>query len=239
MSDNAQIAFIFARGGSKGVKNKNIHPVAGKPLIAHAIECALASKYVTQVIVSTDSDAIAAAARKHGAEVLQRPGELAQDTTPEILAWRHAIASYPALVADKERSLFVSLPATSPLRAPQDVDAAIERYRQGGYDLVLGITPAHRNPYFNMVTVDDKGLAHLVMQDAAVSRRQDAPEMYDITTCAYVSSPAYVESCAHLMQGRVGYVDIPAPRALDVDDAFDLHLADLLLTHPFDGTKED
>ncbi|MBI1861052.1 MAG: hypothetical protein HYR96_09070, partial [Deltaproteobacteria bacterium] len=84
-------ALIFARGGSKGVKNKNIRSVNGKPLIAHSIACALGSRWVGRVIVSTDSAEIGAVARQSGAEVLERPKELASDAVPELLAWRHAI----------------------------------------------------------------------------------------------------------------------------------------------------
>lgn len=97
-------AFIFARGGSKGVKNKNIYPVAGKPLIAHSIASALASRSVGRVVVSTDDSQIAAAAREHGAEVLDRPAAFAGDTTPEIVAWRHAIDSFRELFRGRTRS---------------------------------------------------------------------------------------------------------------------------------------
>ena len=236
MSDKTQTAFIFARGGSKGVTDKNIRPVAGKPLIAHSILCALQSRYVGRVIVSTDSGAIAAVAREYGAEVLARPKELAEDTSPELLAWRHAVASNAALFAGKN-ALFISLPATSPLRAPQDVDAAVERYRQGGCDIVFGIAPSHRSPYLNMVSVDEKGLIGLVIPGSKAVRRQDVPPVYDITTCVYVSGAGYVETCASLMQGRVGYVEIPPQRALDIDDEYDLYLADLMLAHPFGAMK--
>ncbi|MBT8489513.1 MAG: NTP transferase domain-containing protein, partial [Deltaproteobacteria bacterium] len=86
------VGFIFARGGSKGVKNKNIRQLAGKPLIAYAIETAKQSKLIDRVIVSTEDDEIAEIALSFGAEVpFVRPKELAQDNTPEILAWKHAI----------------------------------------------------------------------------------------------------------------------------------------------------
>ena len=86
------VAVIFARGGSKGLPGKNIRPLAGKPLIAWAIEHALAVKRIDRVIVSTDSEEIAAVAREYGAEVpFLRPAELARDDSPEWLAWRHAL----------------------------------------------------------------------------------------------------------------------------------------------------
>ncbi len=227
-------AFIFARGGSKGVKQKNIMPVAGKPLIAHSIESALASKFVDQVIVSTDDAAIADVSKKYGADVLQRPAELASDTASEILSWRHAIDSFPELFKDRKQP-FISLPATSPLRASEDVDAAITKFAEGKCDVLFGISPAHRNPYLNMVVVDDNDLIAIAMSGSSAVRRQDVPAMYDVTTCVYVADSKYVQSCAKLMEGRVGYVRIPPERALDIDTYYDLHLAELLLSQPFKG----
>lgn len=231
-------AFIFARGGSKGVKHKNIHPLAGKPLIAHSIEGALASRSVGRVIVSTDDDAIAEAALRHGAEVLRRPLELAGDTTPEILAWRHAIDCHPELFARPDPQPFISLPATSPLRAPQDVDAAVARFTSHPCDVLFGISPAHRNPWLNMVRVDEQGFIQVVIPGSAAVRRQDVPDVYDVTTCVYVGDAGYILRCTKLMEGRVGYVIIPPERALDIDTHYDLHLAELMLTHPYTGPKE-
>ena len=227
-------AFIFARGGSKGVKNKNIYPVAGKPLIAHSIASALASESVGRVVVSTDDSQIAAAAREHGADVLDRPAAFAGDTTPEIVAWRHAIDSFPELFQGPNAQPFISLPATSPLRAPQDIDAAVERFRTHPCDVLFGISPAHRNPYLNMVTVDSQGLIHIAIPGSAAVRRQDVPQMYDVTTCVYVGDAKYIQHCTRLMEGRVGHVVIPPERALDIDTYYDIHLAGLLLSHPFD-----
>lgn len=226
-------AFIFARGGSKGVKHKNIFPVAGKPLIAHSILSALASRSVDRVIVSTDDERIADTAREWGAEVLDRPAGLAGDATPELLAWRHAIDSFPALFTGPDSQPFISLPATSPLRSPQDVDAAIGRFLGHPCDVLFGITPAHRNPYLNMVTVDADGLISIATPGSSAVRRQDVPDMYDVTTCVYVGRPDYLRTCSRLMEGRVGHVMIPAQRALDIDNHYDLHLAGLLLSHPF------
>lgn len=232
-------AFIFARGGSKGVPHKNVFPVADKPLIAHSIESALASNSVGQVIVSTDDEQISKAAKAYGAEVLPRPAELAGDTTPEVLAWRHAIDGFPQLFTSKGAQPFISLPATSPLRAPEDIDAAVARFKKGGCDMVFGITPSHRNPYLNMVTIDDRDLIRIAMAGSSAVRRQDVPEMYDVTTCVYVGSADYIKNCGKLMDGRVGYVIIPPERALDIDNYYDLHLAELMLTHPYRPPKKE
>ncbi len=228
-------AFIFARGGSKGVKNKNIRLVGGKPLIAHSIASALESSHIGRVIVSTDSEDIAAAAKAHGADVLMRPDEMASDTAPEILAWRHAIESSKDVFKEGGQEIFLSCPATSPFRAPQDIDAGIERFQKGDCDIVFGITPSDSNPYLTMVTIGDDDLVHICIEGSKAVRRQDVPSVYDITSCVYVTSPDYVRNCERLIDGRVGYVEIPNERAIDIDTEYDLYLADLMLTHPFEG----
>ncbi|MCW5236775.1 acylneuraminate cytidylyltransferase family protein [Verminephrobacter eiseniae] len=232
-------AFIFARGGSKGVKNKNIYPVAGKPLIAHGIASALASQSVGRVVVSTDDAQIAAVAREHGAQVLERPAALAGDTAPELLAWRHAIDSFPQLFTGPAAQPFISLPATSPLRAAQDVDAAIAKFRSHPCDILFGISPARRNPYLNMVTIDAQGFIEIAIPGSTATRRQDVPEMYEVTTCVYVGDASYIQSCTRLMQGRVGHVVIPPERALDIDSYYDMHLAQWLLTQPYQPCAKD
>lgn len=226
-------AFIFARGGSKGIKNKNIKMVGGIPLIAHAIRCGLESKAIKQVIVSTDSDEIAKISKEFGAQALIRPKDLASDTSPELLSWKHAIENRDDVFVDREKSLFISLPATSPLRASIDVDRAVEKFLKGGCDIVFGITPSQRNPYLNMVTVGEDDLIHLVIDGLQVYRRQDVPEVFDITTCVYVSNPKYILSCSRLMDGKVGYVNIPNKRSIDIDNEYELYLADLMLKYPF------
>jgi N-acylneuraminate cytidylyltransferase len=164
-----------------------------------------------------------------------RPQDLASDASPELLSWKHALDSVPE--ACGPGGLFISLPATSPLRAPADVDNAVERFRAGGCDILFGITPARRNPWLNMVTAGADGLIRIVNSGSSAVRRQDVPEVFDITTCVYIADPAYIRACARIMEGRVGYVEIPAERSLDIDDPFDMHLAELLLTHPFKGLE--
>lgn len=232
-------AFIFARGGSKGVKNKNVYLVAGKPLIAYSIRSAMASASIDRIVVSTDDVQIASVAREYGAEVLDRPVELARDTTPEIMAWRHAIDCFPQLFTGPGAQPFISLPATSPLRSSEDVDAAISRFSSHPCDVLFGISPAHRNPYLNMVKIDPHGFISLAISGSTAVRRQDVPDMYDVTTCIYVAHADYIQSCNRLMEGRVGYVIIPPERALDIDTYYDLHLAELMLRHPYTSFHKD
>jgi N-acylneuraminate cytidylyltransferase len=120
------LALVPARGGSKGVARKNVRPLAGKPLIAHTIEHALASQRITRTIVSTDDDEIADVASAFGAEVpFRRPSEFAQDLSPDIDVFRHALE----WLRDEEGyvpELVVHLRPTGPLRNVRRIDEAIE-----------------------------------------------------------------------------------------------------------------
>ena len=223
------VAFIFARGGSKGLPGKNIKPLVGKPLIAHAIATARACPLLETVIVSTDDPDIAAVARDHGAEVpFLRPAHLAQDDSPEWLAWRHAIDWFL-----RERGgfdSFVSLPPTSPFRAVADVEACLNRlHAQPDTDIVITVRAAERSPWFNMVRLDPDGTARLVIApEQGIARRQDAPPVYDVTTVAYVARPAFILSAPGLFAGRVRTVQVPPERALDIDTPWDFRLAECI-----------
>jgi len=158
------VGAVFARGGSKGVPRKNLRLLAGKPLIAHAIQSALVSEIIDRVIVSTDDVEIASVARQYGAEVpFMRPPELAGDESPEWLAWQHALRALSENGAP-EIEVFVSIPPTSPLRAIQDIDACVQALRESDADIVITVKPAERSPYFNMVSLDEGGNARLVIQ---------------------------------------------------------------------------
>ena len=224
------VAFIFARGGSKGLPGKNIRLLAGKPLIAWSIEHAHSVKRIERVIVSTDSEEIAAVARDFGAEVpFMRPAELARDDSPEWLAWRHAIEWVRARVGDFDR--FISLPATAPMRLVEDVRTCLEALDEQT-DVILTMTPAQRSPWFNMVKADDSGfLSILVEGEQKIIRRQDAPQAYDLTTLAYVLRPNFIMNHDNIWQGRVRGVLIPQERAIDIDTEYDLKIAEFLMTN--------
>lgn len=228
-SPSRTVCFVFARGGSKGLPGKNTKLLAGKPLIAHSIEVARACARVESVIVSTDDSGIAEEAQKWGAEVpFLRPPELATDGAPEWLAWRHAIDWF-----ERERGkfdVFLSLPPTSPFRALEDVDACLDVLdADRRTDAVITVREAERSPYFNMVSLDPHGYAGLVVRPKdGITRRQDAPPVYDITTVAYAVRPAYIRHAERLLEGKVRTVQVPAERALDIDTPYDFELAEAI-----------
>jgi len=221
-------AFIFARGGSKGLPGKNIKPLVGKPLLQYSIESALESNEIDKVFVSTDDADIAKVAIASGAIVIDRPADLASDTSPEWLSWRHAID----LVIQEygEFDNFVSLPPTSPLRGVEDINAAILQRKNTHADICISVTEASRSPFFNMVKCSSDGMVELVCKsDQDVTRRQDAPEVFDITTVVYVATPDFVLNQYGIFSGKVTSITVPKGRAVDIDDIYDFKLAEAIL----------
>lgn len=230
--NNFCVAFIFARGGSKGVPRKNVLELGGMPLIAHSIQCALNCPFVHRVVVSTDDEEIADIALQYGAEVpFIRPKELADDTSSEFEAWKHAIREYQKLT-DEEFDVFVSLPPTSPLRSVEDVEACLDQFLTSDADMVVTVKEASRSPYFNMIRIDDEGFSHVVNTDPSgkrYTRRQDVPVVYDMTTVAYVSHPEFILNSDSVFSGKVKSVLVPDERALDIDTMMDFKFAEFLV----------
>ncbi len=224
------VAFIFARGGSKGLPGKNIRSLGGKPLIAWSIEHALAVKRIERVIVSTDSEEIAEVARNYGAEVpFKRPVELARDDSPEWLAWRHALC-YLQETSGSLPEAMVSIPTTAPLRLPIDVENCLDEYEKDDADIVITVTDAHRSPYFNMVKGNLDGTVSLVFTpQSSIDRRQDAPVVYDMATVCYVARPEFIRSRNSIFEGKVKAVHVPIDRAVDIDTLLDFQLAETIL----------
>lgn len=220
-------AFIFARGESKGVPGKNIRPLAGKPLLAYSIELARQVHAIDEMFVSTEDQRIGAVARECGATVIPRPSELAEDDSPEWLAWRHAVDW--VLNEKGHFNLFVSLPATSPLRNIDDVEKCIDRI-DDGTDVVVTMTDTSRSPWFNMLRLTEDDYVELLVQgDQRYTRRQDAPPGFDMSTVAFVARPGFIQQATSVFDGRVKAVRIPEERAVDIDTELDFQIAEWLM----------
>lgn len=221
-------AFIFARGGSKGLPGKNLKVLKGKSLLQRAVEGARAADCFEKIFLSTDDKAIADAGIKLGLEIIERPQVLAQDDSAEWQAWQHAIEVVNQ--REGEFDLFVSLPVTSPLRAVCDISTAIEQVKQNNRCICVAITPAQRSPYFNMVERDNDEYLTLVKRPKNnVVGRQYAPETFDLTTVIYAARPSVILSSNNLFENPVCGIQVPKERAVDIDDIYDFMLAECIL----------
>ena len=220
-------AFIFARAGSKGIKNKNIKKLLKKPLIQYTLEVISQIKEINHCFVSTDSPRIGNFAKKHGAIWIKRPIKLSQDNSPEWDAWRHSIICARKMIGNFDR--FDSLPVTAPLKKQQDIKNCLLKLKNDT-DIVVTITPSQRSPWFNMVKDNKDGYINLLMKNLnKISRRQDTPKTYDLTTVCYVANPNFILKKKNIWQGKVKGVLIPQERSLDIDTKHDFKVAELLI----------
>lgn len=222
-------AFVFARGGSKGLPKKNIKKLLGIPLIEYSIMHAKKLPFISEIFVSTDDKEIAEISKNAGARIIKRPFELASDKSAEWLSWQHAITKTKESFGSFEN--FISLPATSPLRSSNDIERAYKKRLSTDSDVCLAITPSNRNPYFNMVSRKDNSEIELLMGRGGFSRRQDVDLTYDITTVVYVSTPEFILSNTGIFDGTVTSVEVPKERAIDIDDIYDFNYAESVLNN--------
>lgn len=220
------IAVIPARGGSKGIKDKNIIDLGGKPLIAWAILVAKATSGIDRIIVSTDSEKISEVARDYGAEVYMRPDDLATDSALVIDALRHL---RDTLIAQGQRpDVFVLLEPTAPFRVPADIQNCAARVANGELDSIATFANAHTNPHRTWVVKD--GLPQPFIPGAvAWVPRQQLPEAYELTGSIYAFNPLDLpDDTISIMYGRFGAHIVPENRANDIDTIDDLRLANVI-----------
>lgn len=227
-------AFIFARGGSKGLPGKNIKKLCGKPLLVHSIEIAKSINTISEVFVSTEDEQIKEIALKHKAKLISRPRSLASDTSPEIDSWRHAIRYLEE--SGDSFDQFLSLPATSPLRSKIDIENIMHSFSDSS-DIVVTVTESARNPFFNLMKYNEDGYLETFSKNSSIHRRQDAPKCYDLTTVAYLSRPEYILNNSNLLDGKVSAVNIPPERAIDIDNETDFFIAEALLKRKINNEK--
>ena len=220
-------AFIFARGGSKGVPKKNIKLFCGKPLIQYSIDIAKEINEIQECFVSTDDQEIAEIANSIGATIIERPVSLSQDNSAEWLAWKHAVKWVKKNRGNFEK--FVSLPSTAPLRTIENVKSSIENLKIG-IDVVMTISSTNHNPSFNMVSKNKKkSIKLLIPSQTKIHRRQDTTEIFNITTVAYVTRPSYIENKSSIWNGNVIGFEIEKENSIDIDDLHDFKIAEFLM----------
>jgi len=218
------LVIIPARGGSKGVPQKNIKLLGGKPLIAHAIECALASKKATKVVVSTDDDAIASAANQYPIEVIKRPSELAEDDSNVVTAVTY---TYDYLKEDFD--VIVLLQPTAPLRTSADLDAVIDLLEKNiNTDGVISVVPMDDVHPARMYDLNETQQLVPLIENGETLRRQDLKPVYYRNGCFYaVRTKAFYEQQSFMVANKLAFVMNPN-WLINIDNQRDFQLATLL-----------
>ena len=227
------LCVIAARGGSAGVPGKNIRPLLGKPLLAWAVEKALKVDAFAHVAVSTDSEEIAAVARTAGADVpFMRPADLATAGTGKFQVWQHALKACETHYG-AGFDVYVDVDCTNPLIEIADIEASLDQFRKArtrNVDAVFTISPARRNPYFNLVEPDEHGALRMSKSRAeTVLSRQAAPPVFEHVAGVYVLDAGFLGRASHLLDGHAeGYL-VPEGKNLDIDSELDFEIIEYLM----------
>ena len=226
-----RICTICARGGSKGVPNKNIRNLLGKPLIVHSILQAKSSGFFDAIAISSDSSQILDVAKEWGAGYLiKRPDELATDLSAKLPAIKHCVVKTEKLSKCKY-DVIVDIDATSPLRNVEDIKNAVRLLEKSGVSNVITGTPARRSPYFNLVEVNGSGVARLSKPLATpITRRQDSPKCFDMNASIYVwRRKAFFENDTIFLPDTKLY-EMPAKRSIDIDSELDFEFVAYIMS---------
>ncbi|CAL2068832.1 MULTISPECIES: cytidylyltransferase domain-containing protein [Streptomyces] len=218
------LAVIPARGGSKGVPAKNLAPVGGVPLVARAVRECRATRLVTDVVVSTDDQAIAAAAREAGAEVVLRPAAIAGDTATSEAAVLHAMDAHEALHGAAV-DVVLLVQCTSPFIVREDIDGVAGAVAENGADTAVTVAPFHGFVWRESDGEgegDGEGGVGVNHDKSYRPRRQDRPQDFLETGTAYAMDAAGFREHGHRFFGRTELVRTDPARVLEIDDPHDL-----------------
>ena len=226
-----RICTICARGGSKGVKGKNIRPLNGKPLIAYSIEQAKQSGLFDVIAVSSDSDLILETAGSFGADYLiKRPDVLAIDQAAKLPVIKHCVAEVESLKGYAFDTI-VDLDATSPLRSIEDIKAAVALLEDSGVSNVITAMPSRRSPYFNLVELNAKGFVELSKPlEMPVVRRQDAPKCFDMNASIYAWVRSTFLTSDSIFNDDTKLYVMPEERSIDIDSELDFKFVEFLIS---------
>ena len=226
---NNYICTICMRGGSKGVPNKNLRNINGKPLMAYTIEAAIKSNLFNNIVVSTDSKKIANTAKNLGVEAwFLRPSELATDQAPKVPVIRHALIEAEKYY-NTSFDAIIDLDATSPLRTSRDIVNAVKQFKDEAADILISGNKARKNPYFNMVERADGKLQKVKNIKKNIIRRQDAPEVYDMNASIYIWKREALLQSDDLFSQKTSIYIMPYERSIDIDTDFEWKIVELFL----------
>ncbi len=226
-----RIAVICARGGSKGVKGKNLRLLAGKPLLAHSIEQAKNSSLFHTVAVSSDSREILEAGEKFGADqLIERPADLASDSAPKVPAIRHC-AETAEQRSGVQFATIVDLDATAPLRTVDDIKGAVALLEESGAANVVSGALSRRSPYFNLVERDANGRVQLSKPPSdTIFCRQNSPQCFDLNASVFVWSRSALFSQLDTPLGADTLIYVmPEERSIDIDSELDFAFVEFML----------
>jgi CMP-N-acetylneuraminic acid synthetase len=222
-NDQKILAVIPARGGSKGIKRKNIRELAGKPLLVYSIEAALKSKYIDKVVVSTEDNSIAEIAKRYGADIIKRPLKLALDESPQIETIFHVLET----LKPRQFQIIILLQPTSPLRTYQDIDNAIENFLGKDCQSLVSVCTSHKELW--SLKIEKGYLKPIFPGNYLKRRRQNLPTIYVPNGAIFISDVENLRKFKGFYSDKTLPFVMPLERSIDIDTEFDFILAETLL----------
>lgn len=221
---NKYLAIIPARGGSKRLINKNILDLNGKPLIAYSIEAALNSKYINEVIVTSDSDSILEIAKQNKAKTIKRPKLLSNDTSTTFDAIKHTIKN------SEQFQYIVLLQPTSPLRNSTHIDAAIKLLEDKNADAIISICEMEHSPQCTDILPTNNSLVEFLNKEDCKKRSQDLATHYRLNGAIYIckTSKLLKEETFELKENIFGF-KMKQENSIDIDTKLDFLIAQTIL----------
>jgi CMP-N,N'-diacetyllegionaminic acid synthase len=223
---------ICARGGSKGLKNKNILKLNSKPLILHSIEQAKKIKKIKKIVVTSDSNKILKLTKKKVDLTILRPKKFSNDRSSKIEAIRHALRVSEKNFSEKF-DLLIDLDVTSPLRSVNDINKALNFFLKNNFENMVSGCKARKNPFFNQIMLKNKKV-QLVMKNKNYIRRQDAPKVFDLNASIYIWTREAILKNNKLINSKTGFFEMPTTRSIDIDEFLDLKFVEFIKNRGFD-----
>ena len=219
---------ICARSGSKGVPNKNIEKIAGKPLIQHTIEQAKKSKVFSDIIVSSDCKKILKIAEKLGVHTLKRTYQLSKDFVGKVDVIRDAAIKAQKML-DKKFDNVIDLDVTSPLRKVSDIHNSFKKFQNGNYQNLITGCVARKNPYFNMIEIKKNVLSISKRTNKKIYSRQKSPQVFEMNASIYIWKNKALMNKSNLITSKTAFYEMPEERSIDIDTMLDWKIVSFLM----------
>ena len=228
MKNKHILCTICARGGSKGLPNKNLLKIGDKSLIGHTLTQAKAIDAIDCIIVSSDSNEILKEGEIYAADILlQRSAKLASDDAGKIDAIIDCL-NHAESNLNKHFDYVIDLDVTSPLRSLIDIENCLEFTKDQGFKNLITVTNSKKNPYFNQIEITNEG-PQLVKSGHNIKGRQSAPKVYDMNASIYVWSRDFLINEKTLFSRDTIVYDMPEERSLDIDNELDFKIVKHLI----------
>lgn len=223
------LAIIPARGGSKRLPKKNILDLCGKPLISWSIEAGLKSKYIDQIVVSSDDDAVLCISKQYDITTIKRPENLSKDTSSTFQTIEHTIDFFKNNLG-QEFDYIILLQPTSPLRTPEHIDEAIELLYEKKATCIMSVTIMEHSPLWSNTLDDTLSMEDFLSKDVINVNSQDLQKYYRLNgAIALCQKDRLLEEKSFFIKKNIFAYVMPQKYSIDIDTLFDLNFASFLL----------